>query len=105
MTLIVRTLAERRVLVAAARRQREAAKTHAAVAALVAGPDFAPVPGCYYIVRCACDCDHYVDTRGRHPRIADRNNAETFGSAISAAFAAHQWGAGATVERVLPAGD
>lgn len=99
-TLVTRTLTERRSLVAAARRQREAAKTNLAVAALVAGPEFAYIPGCYYIVRCDCDCAHYVDTR-RVPRITDRDHAETFGSALNAAWCAYQWGAGATVERVV----
>lgn len=103
MKLITRTLAERRTLVAAARRQREAAKTHAAVAALVAGPEFAHVPGCYYVVRCDCDCAHYANTTGT-PRLVDRTHAETFGSALNAAWVAHQWGGGARVERVVPAG-
>lgn len=84
------------------RQARERQRQQDAVAALVAGPEFAYVPGCFYIVRCACDCEHYVDTR-RVPRIVDRDHAETFGAAINAAWTAYQWGAGATVERVVPA--
>lgn len=101
MKLITRTLEERRCLVRAARRQREAVKTHAAVAALVAGPEYDYVPGCYYLVRLDCDCAHYIGS-GDRPRLATRDHAATFGSAVSAAWAAHQWGAGARVERLAP---
>lgn len=82
------------------RRVREMEKQQAEVSALVGGPEFAYVPGCHYVVR--VDADRYLaqDARRGLPRAAGRDHAETFGSAISAAWAAWQWGAGAIVERV-----
>ena len=86
-------------------RVRAAERQQTEVAALVAGPEFAYVLGCYYIVKLSCDCDCYISAVGINGRrVADQSkaHAETFDTARDAAWAAYKWGAGATVERVTP---